>query len=629
MASASTSVRHGLAFRVLGPLEVSYGETPIPIAGSRQRALLAYLVLNANRVVPSERLIDELFGEEPPENALNSVHAGISRLRRQLTEAGVPEVPIVTRPPGYLFELAPGQVDLQDFERLLEQGRRQLDAGAPETAAATLRQALDLWRGPPLADIGRYSFARTEASRLEDLRLSTITERIEADLGCGRHNDVVGELEALVVEHPLQERLRGLLMLALYRAGRQADALQTYQDTRRLLVAELGLEPGKALQQLEQAILSQDPALDLKPQRQVLAQDVSLDPPPAVDQPVAADVPGVTLQRSSRRRRAMFVIAAAVLLLAAVISVMVVAPTDSSPAEAVVASSGSVALIDPKANRVVAAIHVGDRPTRIAVRGDAIWVLHPDIRTLSLLSRTERKVVRTVGLGGAPSALAVDEHGVWVSDARAASVTLIEPERLTVVRTVRTRQRPLPGPYTDAGQLAIGFGSLWFASGESTITRIDAATGRVMTRIRHVDTGEALGGIAIGEGSVWVAGPFQGSMVTRIDPSRNRTVARIPIQKFRLNGIASGGGGVWVSDVGSDQVWLIDPISNAPAGATKVGGQPLSVAYGFDSIWVANSGDGTVSRIDATSGRLVGTITVGGSPNGIAVTDDGIWVTVD
>ena len=147
----------------------------------------------------------------------------------------------------------------------------------------------------------------------------------------------------------------------------------------------------------------------------------------------------------------MFVIAAAVLLLAAVISVMVVAPTDSSPAEAVVASSGSVALIDPKANRVVAAIHVGDRPTRVAVREDAIWVLHPDIRTLSLLSRTERKVVRTVGLGGAPSALAVDEHGVWVSDARAASVTLIEPERLTVVRTVRTRQQPpLPGPYTGA-----------------------------------------------------------------------------------------------------------------------------------------------------------------------------------
>ena len=232
-------------------------------------------------------------------------------------------------------------------------------------------------------------------------------------------------------------------------------------------------------------------------------------------------------------------------------------------------------------------------------------------------------------MGGAPSALAVDEHGVWVSDARAASVTLIEPERLTVARTVRTRQRPCPGPYTDAGQLAIGFGSLWFASGESTITRIDAATGRVMTRIRHVDTGEALGGIAIGEDQSGARRPFQESMVTRIDPSRNRIVATIPIQKFRLNGIASGGGGVWVSDVGSDQVWLIDPISNAPGGGDE--GRWTTSPWRTDSgsIWVANSGDGTVSRIDATSGRIVGTITVGGSPNGIAVTDDGIWVTVD
>ncbi len=622
MASASTAARRALAFRVLGPLEVSYSETPVPIAGSRQRALLAYLVLNANRVVASERLIDELFGEEPPDNALNSVHAGISRLRRQLSQAGVPEVPIVTRPPGYLFELGPGELDLEEFESLLEQGRRQLDAGAPEVAAATIREALDLWRGAPLADIARYAFARAEAARLEDLRLAAITERVEADLGCGRHAEVVGELESLVAEHRLDERLRGLLMLALYRSGRQADALQIYQDTRRLLVAELGLEPGKALQQLEQRILSHDPGLDVRQRPRV--------PRPAekrVEVPRSRRTRWPVSQSSSTPRRAIFVITAVLLLVAAVISVVVVVP-GSSPAEAVIAPPSSVALIDPTANRVEAAIQVGDRPTRIAVREDAIWVLHPDIRTLSLVSRTERKVVRTVGLGGAPSAIAVDEHGVWVSDARAASVTLIEPERLTVARTVQTRQQPLPGPYSDAGQLASGFGSLWFASGESTITRIDAESGRVLTRIRGVDTAESLGGIAIGEGSVWVAGPFQESMVTRIDPGRNRIVATIFVQKFRLNGIAVGEGAVWVSDVGSDQVWLIDPISNTPAGATKVGGQPLSVAYGFGSIWVANSGDGTVSRIDATSGRLVRTITVGGSPNAIAVTDDGIWVTV-
>src|SRR5262249_9193475 len=149
-----TAVEKRLAFRVLGPLEVTYGDADVAIAGARQRALLAYLLLHPNRVVASERLIDELFGDEPPDGALNSIHAGVSRLRRQLTEAGVDEVPIVTRPPGYLLELAPEQLDLDDFERLLDQGRQQLDAGAPEAAATTLREALAVWRGPALADLG-------------------------------------------------------------------------------------------------------------------------------------------------------------------------------------------------------------------------------------------------------------------------------------------------------------------------------------------------------------------------------------------------------------------------------------------------------------------------------------------
>ena len=306
-----------------------------------------------------------------------------------------------------------------------------------------------------------------------------------------------------------------------------------------------------------------------------------------------------------------------------------VAALTGGRSEAVVAPPNSVALIDPASSRVISAIQVGDRPTQIATHGDAVWVLHPDIRTLSLLSRNERKVVRTVGLGGAPSALAADARGAWVADARTGSVTLIEPERLTVVRTVRTGKAPRSvRPYEGAGPLAAGLGSIWLASGDRTITRIDAGTGRVVTRIGGVDTAPSLGGIAVGADSVWVAGPFQDSMLTRIDPRRNAVSARISIEKFRLNGIALGGGGVWVSDVGNDQVWLIDPALNQPVGATKVGPQPLGVGYGAGSIWVANSGDGTVSRIDPASGRVVETITVGGSPNGIVASDDGIWVTV-
>ena len=258
-----------------------------------------------------------------------------------------------------------------------------------------------------------------------------------------------------------------------------------------------------------------------------------------------------------------------------------------------------------------------------------MWVLHPDIRTLTLVGRAERKVLRTVGLGGAPSALAVDRHGVWVTDARTGQVILIDPERLTVVKTINTRARPVPLRDSDAGNIGVGFGSIWFASGERTISRIDPETGRVVMRIRQVDTGESLGGIVIGARSVWVAGPVQESVVTRIDPRRNAVVARIFVKKFRLNGIALGGAALWVSDVGSDQVWAIDTNRNEPVGTTRVGGQPLSVAYAAGSIWVANSGDGTVSRLDPVTRRVVATIPVGGSPNGIAATADGIWVTVD
>ena len=298
-------------------------------------------MLNANRVVPSERLIDELFGEGLP-SALNSVHAGISRLRRQLTEAGVPE-----------FRSSRARPATSSSSRLDNSTSRCSSASSSEGDASSTRapgtrrdasRALDLWRGPPLADIARYPFARTEISRLEDLRLAAITERIEADLACGRHAEVVGELEALVAEYPLQERLRGLLMLALYRSGRQADALQTYQDTRRLLVAELGLEPSAELRGLR--------ATD--PGRRVTRPD-SGGRRAGGCRRAGCHVAALVTAEAGDVRDSCGGLAAAC---AAVIGVVVVAPTDNSPA-GVVASSGSVALIDPQANRVAAAIHVG------------------------------------------------------------------------------------------------------------------------------------------------------------------------------------------------------------------------------------------------------------------------------
>jgi DNA-binding SARP family transcriptional activator len=240
-------------YRILGPLEVVQANQTLPLGGPKQRALLALLLLNANEVVSTDNLIDRLWGAEPPRTAAKVVQVQVWRLRQTLGKDT-----LVTRPPGYVLQLRDEELDLARFERLLGEAR-DTDAA---TAAPKLREALSLWRGAPLADLAYESFAAAEIARLEELRLVALEERIEADLTLGHQSELVPELESLVVDHPLRERLRGQLMLALYRAGRQAEALEEYRRTRELLVDELGLEPSPPLQELERAILAQSPALE-------------------------------------------------------------------------------------------------------------------------------------------------------------------------------------------------------------------------------------------------------------------------------------------------------------------------------------------------------------------------------
>jgi DNA-binding SARP family transcriptional activator len=255
-----------MEFGILGPLEARDGDRVVALGGLRQRAVLAVLLLNANRVVSSDRLIDELWGEEPPKAALASLRVFVSDLRKALEPRRGGRLSgqvLLTRAPGYMVRAGPGQLDLDRFERLFEEGRRALAEGAGEAAAGRLREALALWRGPALADFAFEPFAQAPIARLEDLRLAALELRVEADLSLGRHAELVGELESLAAEHPLRERLRQQLMLALYRSGRQAEALEAYRQARSSLVEELGIEPSAALQELERAMLRQDPALEL------------------------------------------------------------------------------------------------------------------------------------------------------------------------------------------------------------------------------------------------------------------------------------------------------------------------------------------------------------------------------
>jgi DNA-binding SARP family transcriptional activator len=244
-------------FFVLGPLETVVDGDAIRLQAAKPRALLAVLLLSRNRVVSVSELVDALWGDDPPETAVSALQVYVSQLRKALGPDRV-----LTKPPGYSLRVEEGELDLERFERLFREGRDQLGPD-PAAAAERLKEALELWRGPALAEFGSEPFAREAGGRLDDARLAAIELRIDADLALGRHAELVSELEELVEREPFRERLRAQLMLALYRSGRQADALDLYRGTRELFVDELGIEPSPELQELEGSILRHEASLRL------------------------------------------------------------------------------------------------------------------------------------------------------------------------------------------------------------------------------------------------------------------------------------------------------------------------------------------------------------------------------
>src|SRR5436190_3705727 len=268
-----------MEFRVLGPLEVVDGARPVPINGAKQRALLTMLLLHADQTVSSGRLLEELWGDEQPESGLTALQVRLSQLRKALGKGGES---IVTKPAGYALELAANELDLHRFEELVADADRALQRDAPDQAWTQLQRALALWHGPPLADFAYESFASAAIARLEELRVVAQELRIDAGLRLGRQVELVAELESLIAEHPLREGLRRQHMLALYRSGRQAEALEAYHAARRALVDELGIAPSPMLQELERAILRQDRSIDPAPphtrRRSILAGAVGSEP---------------------------------------------------------------------------------------------------------------------------------------------------------------------------------------------------------------------------------------------------------------------------------------------------------------------------------------------------------------
>jgi DNA-binding SARP family transcriptional activator len=328
-------------FRILGPVEVSDDGRPVALGGRKQRAVLALLLLNANRVLSRDWLIDRLWDGEPPPTAATALQGHVSSLRKALG-AGV----IETRSPGYVIEVRPEQVDLNRFEDLRGEARTALERGDPGKAAERLRAALELWQGEALADVRLEPALEGESARLDDLRLTALEDRIDADLAAGgRDSELVGELDGLLAAHPLRERLWGQLMLALYRSGRQADALDAYRRARHRLIAELGIEPAQSLRDLERAILAQDPVLD---------------PPPRPS----------TARARARRRLGL---ALAGLALVAAVAGAALASRGSSDPPAVPASG--LAVVDAASGELVDAVPLDIHPGPVAVGAGGVWAL--------------------------------------------------------------------------------------------------------------------------------------------------------------------------------------------------------------------------------------------------------------
>lgn len=596
-----------MEIRILGPTEVISAGAPAALGGPKQRALLAALVLARGKALSVERLVDMLWGEFLPPTAGKTVHVYVSRLRKVLGEAA-----IVTSGSGYRLAVDPEVVDAWRFERLLGEGRECRERGAVEEAARRFRQALELWRDTPLADLVYEPFAQAEIARLEELRVIALEERIDADLDRGGADELVPELEALVREQPLRERLRAQLMLALYRSGRQADALAAYKDARSAFAQELALEPGPALRELEHAILTHEPELG-----------------------AARRIPRTA--RSDRRRgAALLVLAGAVLLAAAVTVIVAVLSSGSVTASLRSVAPDSLAIIDPRQNAVVGELPIGSGPVAVTVGDGSVWVANAGDQTLARIDPASKQVVDRIGLGRIPTQLAFGEGALWIASAigERGVVSRVDPavRAVTGEATVRVRAGSgddLFAPPTPSAIAVAGEGVLtndlhsrlwWLSRGGHALTLTLGAS-------------HTVDGLAIGEGAVWVASGAD-DRVLRLDPVTGRVIAQIPIAavpRVRVAspyGLAVGDGSVWVTDALADTVSRIDPTVNAVTATIKVGRRPTRLAIGQRAVWVLNAGEGTVSKIDPTTTAVTATIAVGSDVTGIAAGLGGVWVTV-
>ena len=572
-------------FRILGRFEVLDEGRELALGGAKQRAVLVVLLLHRRDVVSIDCLLDELWGERPPPTAVQTVRVYVSRLRKALGD-GVLE----THGRGYLLAVDPAQIDAERFEAFVADGRAALESGEAGRAVELLVAGLELWRGRPLEEFSYEPFAQPEIARLDEARLAALEDRIDAELRVGGGAELVPELERLVTEHPLRERLLAGLMLALYRAGRQADSLAAYRAAHQRLVEELGLEPGPELRELERRILEHDPTL-------------------------AAARVAVRAAGPRIRRTRLAVVALA--LGAAFVAVFLFSSGAAHQGPPMLAGSNGIVEVNAASGRLVSATQLSGTPGAVSGGGGSVWVADPGAGEVSRIDPGSGVVVDQVLVGGEPGSIVGGGGAIWVASTVGATVTRIDPTTEAVTQTIS-----LPG--ANPGAIAYGNGRLWVAdSVEHEVFEIDPMTGSLQ-RTLSLDLQPSA--VVIAGGAVWVAG-YSNATVEKLDPISGRVLARVRVGDGPA-ALAFQAGSLWVANSLDATVSRIDPATLAVTATIPVGSGPTALAAGSGSLWVANQDSGTVSRVDPRLDRVAASIGAGGAPTSLTISGSRLLVGV-
>ena len=617
-AGRSSSEGSLLAFGLLGPLEVWVDGEKLELQRHKLRLLLALLLLHVGEVLPRDRLIEELW-KQPPRTAVGSLQNVISDLRRALG-ADV----VVTHPAGYSLEVPPDAVDVHRFERLV--------AGAHETGSLGMRshllgEALALWRGPALADFAFEPFAQVEVARLDELRVAAREELVYAELELGHHSRLVPELETLVAEHPLRERFRAQLMLALYRSGRQTEALDVYQEGRRALREQVGLDPGDELQQLERAILNHAPSLrvdrsDVPPLTEPTLPGVASATPHRGETSRAPPTTPASLRDRFLGRRAVIILLGG-LVLAVVGAIAAALAQRSDDGLAVVPNS--IAIVDSQTNQLVGDLVVGRRPEAVAYGAGGVWVANAEDGTVSRIDPAKRKVIGVIPVGPHVADVTTGFGRVWAAGGKSGTVTRIDPELneaeviLRFGDTSGASARPI-------SWIAAGAGAVWATRGDDTLLQIDPATNDVVSRVRIPSPK----GLAAGLGAAWVVTEEQ--RLLKVVPRADGASVEMSLDLLS-DALAPtvGGGWVWlIVYKGTGEIWRVDPSTGTATITPGAGRYPLdlAVAERGDTVWAVDTA-GAVIRVNPNIDLAVAKIrTASTIRSSLAVGGGAVWVAV-